>query len=325
MVGVPSTGLSADTAATLARTRVGSVILLGNTDAGVSGVRRVVADVRQAARVPQGVGTLLAADQEGGQVQRLKGPGFSDMPSARTQGSLSDAELARRARGWGRELQRAGIDANLAPVADVVPERLSSVNQPIGVLRRGFGSDPAVVARKARAVVSGMDSAGVATAVKHFPGLGRVRGNTDLVTRVVDDTTRRNDPALAGFAAAADAGVDMMMVSSAYYTRIDAGRRAAHSRRVIETMIRGDLGFSRVVISDDLAAPGLTDRPPGEQAVRFFDAGGDLVIVGEPRHLPAMLAAVRNEAADDSAFADRVAESARRVLELKAARGLAEC
>lgn len=325
MVGVPTSGLSSSTARTLSRTRAGSVILLGNTDAGTKGVRRLVDDVRGATRRPAGVATLLAADQEGGLVQRLKGSGFSDMASARTQGTWSAAELRSSAEDWGRELDKAGIDANLAPVADVVPSSLLSVNQPIGVLRRGFSSDPAVVATHSAAFVDGMDRARVATAVKHFPGLGAVRGNTDLVTRVVDSSTSRHDKDLAGFQAAVRAGADMVMVSSAYYTKIDADTRAAYSTTVIKGMIRSDLGFHGVVVSDDLAAPGTRDLASGTRATRFLRAGGDLVIVGDPTRADAMADAVEAKAADDSAFRADVARAARRVLAMKAHRGLAHC
>ena len=325
MVGVPTSALTPSTARTLSSSRAGSVILLGTTDAGRSGVRRLVGEIRTATRRPAGVRTMLAADQEGGLVQRLQGPGFADIPSARTQGSWPADRLRTSAKQWGAELRSAGIDADLAPVADVVPARLTEVNQPIGVLRRGYGSDPAVVAGHTAAFVAGMDAAGIATSAKHFPGLGRVRGNTDLVTRVVDPTTRRHDPDLAGFRSAVGAGVDMVMVSSAYYVRIDPDRRAAYSPTVIGGMLRGDLGFDGVVISDDLAAVGAADLPTGTRAVRFLRAGGDLVIVGDPTQLSAMVDAVSKQAADDADFDRTVTEAARRVLALKAHRGLASC
>ena len=170
---------------------------------------------------------MLAADQEGGLVQRLKGPGFTTIPSATNQAKQSDTQLHRNAYDWGRQLKSAGITANLAPVADVVPFGMVWMNQPIGQLRRGYGKSPKKVAAKVTAFTEGMDRAGVATAVKHFPGLGRVRGNTDYMSRVVDTKTRRKDPALAGFRAAVAAKVDMVMVSSAIYTQ--DRRRASRS------------------------------------------------------------------------------------------------
>ena len=325
MVGVPSTGLTSSTGRTLSGTRVGSVVFLGNTTAGVDRVQDLADDVRDATRRPAGIRTMLAVDQEGGAVQRLKGPGFADLPSARTQGTWSTAHLRANAVKWGKELRAADIDADLAPVADVVPASMTNVNQPIGVLRRNFGSDPRVVAAHAGAFVSGMDRAGVATAAKHFPGLGAVRGNTDLVTRVVDSSTTRHDRNLAGFQASVGAGVDMVMVSSAYYTKIDPDTRAAFSPTVIKGMIRKDLGFDGVVISDDLAAEGTQDLKPGTRAVRFLLAGGDLVIVGDPGQVGAMSDAVRQRAAEDADFRAVVTAAARRVLAMKAHRGLADC
>ena len=325
MVGVRSTGTSQSDRAILARTRAGSVILLGNTAAGMQPIRGVVSRVRDAAPSPEGVEVMLAADQEGGLVQRLKGPGFSPIPSAARQARQSDAKLRRNAYDWGRQLSSAGINANLAPVADVVPTNMVWINRPIGQLRRGYGPSPRTVAAKVAAFSYGMDRAGIATAVKHFPGLGRVRGNTDYMTRVVDSTTTRHDDALAGFEAAVAAGVDMVMVSSAFYSKIDDEHRAAFSTMIIGEMLRDDLGFTGVVISDDMAAVAMRTLPPDERGLRFIRAGGDLLIIGDASIATTMADAIKDEAADDPDFARRVNESAARVVAMKERRGLAHC
>ena len=325
MVGVSSGGISASEKTIVEETRAGSIILLGNTTAGASAVRRVVGEVHAATRNPEGVKVMLAADQEGGLVQRLKGSGFARIPSARVQAKQSNAALRRNAYSWGRQLKDAGIDANLAPVADVVPMSMVWVNKPIGKLHRGYGPSPKRVAAKVTAFTEGMDRAGVATAVKHFPGLGRVRGNTDFVSRVVDTKTTRDDVALAGFRAAIDAGADMVMVSSAVYNKIDDNHRAAFSTMIMEEMLRKDLRFSGVVISDDLAAAAMRVLPPEERARRFIQAGGDLLIVGEARLATPMADAIKREASDNPAFEKRVTSSAARVVAMKQRRGLAHC
>ena len=120
-----------------------------------------------------------------------------------------------------------------------------------------------------------MDRAGIATAVKHFPGLGRVRGNTDFDRRVVDDQTTRRDPRWPPSPPTIDAGVDMVMVSSAYYAKIDAGP----PRRVLDRGHRrrccgGTSGFAGVVISDDLAAAAMADLAPAQRALRFVAGRG---------------------------------------------------
>jgi beta-N-acetylhexosaminidase len=325
MIGISSNGINGSEKAIVEETRAGSVILMGNSTAGTDAIRRVVSNVQSAAPSPEGVQVMLAADQEGGLVQRLKGPGFTTIPSATVQARQSDNALQRNAYDWGRELKSAGIDANLAPVADVVPMTMVWVNRPIGQLRRGYGQSADKVAAKVTAFTVGMDRAGVATAVKHFPGLGRVRGNTDYRSRVVDTKTTRDDAALAGFRAAIAADVDMVMVSSATYRKIDEDHRAAFSPMIMEEMLRKDLRFSGVVISDDLAAAAMRILPADERARRFIRAGGDLMIIGDARLATRMADAIKDEASNDAAFEERVSESAARVVAMKERRGLATC
>jgi beta-N-acetylhexosaminidase len=325
MVAVSSSGMGASERTIIDRTRAGSVLLLGNSRAGMQTIQGVVDRVRDASRSPAGVKIMVAADQEGGLVQRLKGPGFARIPSAAMQARQSDARLRRNAYEWGRQLKEAGIDANLAPVADVVPTSMVWMNQPIGQLRRGYGRSPKGVAAKVTAFTEGMNQAGVATAVKHFPGLGRVRGNTDYMTRVVDRATTRHDDALAGFDAAINARVDMVMVSSAFYSKIDDEHRAAFSTVIMGEMLRGDLGYSGVVISDDLAAAAMRTLPPDERARRYVRAGGDMLIIGDASLAITMANAIKDEAFDDPDFAKQVSKSAARVVAMKERRGLAQC
>lgn len=318
--------IGSETAALVRDTKTGQVLFLENTTAGRSGIKKLSDDVRRAAVSPQGVRPLVAADQEGGLVQRLKGSGFTTIPSAVEQAALSDQELRKRAEMWGRELKEAGIDVDLAPVTDVVPAEVGSANQPIGKLRRGYGSTPEKVTPKAAAFIRGMDAAGVATSVKHFPNLGRVRGNTDLEAGVTDSTTTRTDATLAPFREGVAAGADMVMVSTAQYAKIDPGTPATFSKVVIGEMVRRDLGFGGVVISDDMgAAKQVASVSPGERATRFIAAGGDVVINGDPAIHRAMVEAVRRRVASDPAFAQQVDESAARVVAYKARRGAATC
>jgi beta-N-acetylhexosaminidase len=325
MLGVNSGGLTQSDVKVLAETRPGSVLLLGNSTVGAARIEDVTRQVRRANEAPDGVRILIAADQEGGLVQRLRGKGFEPIPSAIRQAQLSDRELTAEAQIWGRQLKRAGVTANLAPVADVVPPAMTDLNEPIGQLRRGYGSDPASVAAKVSAFVSGMHAAGVSTAVKHFPGLGRVRGNTDFRSDVTDWITTRNDPALAGFRSGVRVGTDMIMVSSATYTKIDSRRRATFSRTVLREMIRRDLQFTGVIISDDLAAAAMQDLSPKERVIRFLTAGGDLAILGDPDIAKTAADGVVARARQDEDFARLVAASALRVIELKRRNGLAGC
>jgi beta-N-acetylhexosaminidase len=266
---------------------------------------------------------FIATDQEGGYVQVLQGTGFSRMPSAVTQGAWPDSALVSNARVWGREVLQAGVDVNLAPVMDTVSQSFAPHNPPIGWYYREYGYTPAAVADKGTAYLRGMRSAGLAMTAKHFPGLGRVTGNTDTTAGVTDTSTTRSSSDIAPFRAAVNAGSQFLMVSSAFYSKIDAHRPAVFSPTVITGMIRGDLGFTGVVISDDLAnSKQMQAWSPGARAVNFINAGGDMVLTVNPTTVPAMVNAVSARASGDAAFRAKVNIAAWRVLTVKAAQGL---
>ena len=318
MVGVPAAGSSDAALRQLGRYRVGGVILTGRSHAGTAATAALTTRVRAA--VP-GLPVLIATDQEGGAVQVLKGPGFPLMPSARSQGRLSPAELRVQARTWGGQLRAAGVRVDLAPVADTVPA--GAANPPIGAFGRQYGSDPATVAAHASAFAAGLADAGVVPTAKHFPGLGRVSGNTDVSSGVTDRVTTRTDAYLGPFRAVIRSGHPFVMMSTAVYSRIDPTRPAAFSPTVITGLLRHDLGFDGVVISDDLgAARQVSAVPTGDRAVRFVAAGGDLVLTVSPATLPAMFAALYDRAARDPAFRAKVDRSAQRILLAKQRLGL---
>lgn len=321
MLGVTG-DLDAAESAAITTGGAGSVILMGNTTGGVSATK---ARTQAIATLAGASGMLIAVDQEGGTVQRLKGPGFDTMASAREQAKLPASELAAEAKRWGGQLAEAGVQLALAPVADVVPADRTSTNEPIGKLGRGYGSTPEAVAGHVVAFVTGMDAAGVATSPKHFPNLGRVVGNTDFVSTVVDDETTRDDPALEPYRQAIEAGVETVMVATAFYTKIDPDAPAAFSPAVVG-ILRDDLGFDGVIVSDDLGvAKAVASVPASERAVRFVRAGGDLAISVDPAAGVAMIDGLAAAAEKDPDLAARVTESAARVLALKSARGLTTC
>ena len=323
MVGSPTDHAAAATRRVIRRYHVGSVILMGNSSAGRRTVASTVRALQDSASPSaEGVRLLVAVDQEGGYVQHLTGPGFSDMPAALTQGRWSAHKLRSRARGWAGELRRAGVNLDLAPVADTVPVGRSRSNQPIGRWQREFGHRPRRVAEHAVAVVRGMRDAHVSTVSKHFPGLGRVRGNTDDTAVVVDRVTRRHDRYLTPFAATVRAGVPFVMMSLASYPRLDATAPAVFSRTVIRDVLRGDLGFNGVVVSDSLTAAAVARWSPGQRAVRFVAAGGDLALVTTAAPVAAMYDALLARARRRPAFRDRVDEAALHVLRAKQAQGL---
>ncbi len=305
----------------------GSFYFAHRTDVGVSALRAVSDAIQARATGPatHGVPFFVAANQEGGEVQALTGPGFDTIPSALEQGSMSTSQLRSLATSWGRELRAAGVNLDLAPVADVVPPGTDSTNAPIGALHREYGHDPQTAASHVAAFVQGMQAAGVTATLKHFPGLGRVSGNTDTTSGVVDSITTRDDPYLLPFARGISAGARAAMVSLATYPRIDAGHLAAFSNTVINGMLRGDLGFRGIVMSDSLSATAVSDLSPADRAIDFLDAGGDMIVLNDLDAAEQMAGAIASFAAQHDWFAARVDNAAWHVLRGKEEAGLLTC
>lgn len=325
MVSASLSGVSQTSKDAITRYHVGSVILAGRSSAGVTSVRRMTNGLQKLATASAtgGVPLFVSTDQEGGQVQTLSGPGFSRIPTAVRQGSLSSTTLRTDWVRWGGQLAAAGVNLDLAPVLDTVPAGSTSTNQPIGRYQREYGTKPSTVTAAGLSVVRGLHVAGVEATVKHFPGLGRASGNTDTTYGVVDKVTTRHDSYITPYAAAtrtADAGV--VMVSLATYTKIDAKHRAVFSPTVIGGMIRHDLGFTGVVISDAMNAVALRDVSPGQRAVRFIGAGGDLALTDQPSDIKAMASALLSRASSDAKFRAKVDAACLRVLLAKQRAGL---
>jgi beta-N-acetylhexosaminidase len=320
MVDCPSSGVGQATVEAIDRYHIGSVILDGTSWLSVRQTAAITAQLQQHA--PRLVGLFVATDQEGGLVQRLQGPGFAPIPSAVQQGTLAPSTLRASWRQWGVELRAAGVNVDLGPVLDTVPPTVDD-NPPIGELDREYGRDPATVSSHGLAVVQGLADAGVEATVKHFPGLGRVSGNTDLTSGVLDTVTTMHDPYLAPFATAINNGVPFVMMSTAIYTRIDPDRPAAFSPTIVTGMLRGDLGFTGVVISDDVGvAKQVSGYSVAGRAIAFIAAGGDIVLTVDPSQAADMTSAVLARAQHDPAFKAQVDAAVLLVLRAKQARGL---
>jgi len=187
---------------------------------------------------------------------------------------------------------------------------------------RADGFTAADVTSHADAFTNGLATAGVAVAPKHFPGFGRVTGNTDSTAQVVDEVTDASSDQVSVFRQEIASGARFVTVGTAEYARLDPGTPAAFSSKIVDGLLRGQLGFRGVVITDDLsAAAQVAAWSPGERAVKAVEAGCDVVLASkDPSVLPAMVQALVDKARADPAFAAVVEQAARRVL---AAKGVA--
>jgi beta-N-acetylhexosaminidase len=329
MVG---TDVSTATPATLSAVtdrHAGSIFLHGRTTAGTAPVAALVAQFTALAPAsaggPDGSGPTggvrlwVATDQEGGEVQVLRGPGFSDMPYAIRQADLPADQLESQAAQWGAELAAAGVDMNLAPVADIVTSQAARFdNPPIGALGRQYGYDAPTVEAGAGAFAEGMRSAGILPVFKHFPGLGHVTANTDTTANVVDTTVTADGPDVSVYGPLTSAGPSAVMVSTAIYQNIDPAAPAVFSPTVVG-LVRTTVGFEGVIMSDDLsAAVAATGWAPADRAIMAISAGVDVVLVSaDPTVYPAMYDAVLAKAQSDPAFAKLVDAAAARVVAAK--------
>jgi beta-N-acetylhexosaminidase len=291
------------------RGELGAVILFAdNTAGGVTATRRIVDRLQAAAKAGGNPRLLVMTDQEGGAVKRL--PGAPDRAAA----AMTSAAVARaQGAATGRLLVRAGVNFDLAPVADVTRVSGSFLGS------RSFGRDPEAVAQRACAFAAGLRSAGVAAALKHFPGLGRAAGNTDdgHITIPAKAGSIRAD--YAPYTRCGGASRTAVMMSSATYPALlgpDAPAvmsAAAYARE----LKRAGVPATTPTISDDLDAAAIAGRTrPAGRALR---AGLDLLLYAgseatSARAYGGLLAQVRSGAVPEA----RVRAAADAVLRLKA-------
>lgn len=271
-----------------------------------------------------GLPPLIAVDQEGGRVRMLRGDAARRTPSAEELGAEGPDVVRQAFTSIGEDLAALGIQVALAPVADVVDPALGDANEPVGALGRGFGTEPEAVGRCVAAATRALADQGVGATLKHFPGLGRVRENTDFSAEGIEDpVTGPGDPFLESFRAGIEAGAGLVMMSSAIYPHLEPGVPAMFSSAAIQDLLRGELGFSGLVVSDDIgAAEAVAAVPVPERATRLLEAGGDVVLTADPSLTGELVDAIEAWAARGEEQARRVRESAGRVLALKESLGM---
>jgi beta-N-acetylhexosaminidase len=322
MMGVPATGASATDLSILTKNKIGNVFLKGRSYSGVTATKTVVNKLNATVSRSNtgGQKRFIATDQEGGYVQVLKGPGFSTMPTALHQGTWSPATLKAAATTWAKQLHAAGLNVNLAPVADTVPTAaFAPYNSPIGYWHREYGYTSWHVADEVASFVSGMRAGGIAPVAKHFPGLGRVTRNTDTSSNVKDTITTRFSVYRRPFTRAIANGTRWIMVSNAIYTQIDPTHVGPFSSTIMKTMLRHDMGFTGIVISDDMCtAKQLSPWSYATRAKNFFNAGGTMMLCVNAAAIPTIHQALVSAAKASPGFRAKIDAAALEVLQTRA-------
>ncbi len=293
---------------------LGGVVLFAGNIAGPGQLRSLTAQLR--GRRPD---LLIAVDEEGGDITRLEARTGSSYPGNLALGAGGDASVTRAvAAGIGAMLATEGINLDLAPVADV---DASPANPIVGV--RSFGSAPAQVAEHVAAFIAGLQGGGIAACAKHFPGHGAAEADSHLVLPVIRRSLAQlRECDLVPFRAAIAAGVQTIMTAHVVFPDVD-DRPATLSHRWLTDVLRGELGFGGVIITDALGMSAI-DASVGcaRGAVLALTAGADLLCMpADPDAQRACRAALAAAAGDGRIPRERIAEAAARIRALAAVAG----
>lgn len=284
-------------------------------------VRRLTSSLQfVASHVTPRISLLLCADQEGGRVAAFRFPEFVRLPPAADLGRFADPSLIRSASHIAAfQLRDLGVNMNLAPVLDLFDGDPSTI---IG--DRSYGDDPAQVAALVRPYLEPMREAGVIATAKHFPGHGvsTVDPHVEL-PRVETTLTQLRERELVPFAEAIRAGVPAIMTAHVLYERIDPYYPATISRVFLHELLRGELGYSGVVVTDALEMAAMRDNfALRETLIRLFEYDVDLILLHREYDVVELVGMVEDLVDEGVLSTEDVDRGVRRVLRLKRAYGL---
>lgn len=299
----------------------GGVILFGSDLRDAEQLRALIEDLQARSDIP----LLVAIDHEGGVVDRfarVPAIGATPMPAAAAVGRTGDSDLAYEiGRTMARELRSLGVTVNLAPVADL---RTNPENTVIG--SRSYGENPELVARMVAATVRGLQDGGVSATLKHFPGHGDSAGDSHRGPVILQhDLERLRGVELAPFVAGIQAGSDLVLTAHIAFPAITGSSTepATFSRIIMGDLLRTELGFDGVVITDALVMQAVTDlASPEEAALLAIEAGADLLL--QPLAPLEVRDSIVAAVSEGRLTTVRLDSSVRRILRLKFRRGLLE-
>jgi beta-N-acetylhexosaminidase len=309
MISFPGTTAPSYVRRALREGRAGGVILFGGNAPSPASTAALTRSLQRSGRHS----VLIATDQEGGSIRILRWA-----PPTPSQSNQPVETVARgQAAAAASALRKAGVNVTLAPVADVGGQ--GSV-----MAGRSFPGGTADVSKLTAAAVSGYRGSRVAATLKHFPGLGAAGTNTDdgpVTISTPAAALRTRD--LPAFAAGIRSGAPLVMASHALYTGLDRRNIASQSKPILTTLLRKELGFKGVVITDSMEAAAVLKRSSIEDAaLRSVAAGADILLLTGPGSFPRVSRQLLVGARRSAVFRARIAEAAARVIALKRSIGL---
>ena len=273
MVGFDGTTLNADLKFLIDRLKVGGIILFSRNLDTPDQIKHLCDGIQSYAQLCGQPPLFIAVDQEGGQVARLKEP-FTQFPGNPHMNSEEDA--IHFAEVTATELTRVGINMNMAPVMDVAPEGINSI-----MAQRAFGGDPAWVTRLGVKVIEHLQSNNIIAVTKHFPGIGRTILDSHMDLPLLDDDISAFEQMdLIPFKAGIQQGVSGVMLSHIFYKNLDPQWPASLSDKIAKVLLREQMGFDGIVLTDDLDMGAIVQHYDIQTAIhRIFAAEIDLALI----------------------------------------------
>jgi len=308
MVSITGTGVTADTKKLIEEYHIGSIVLMSGNIATEGQVKNLIADLNNLSPTK----LLFATDQEGGVVARIPWDDarFISQPHI---GTVNREDFAyETGKQHAEALAQLDINANLAPVLDI-----SFIGGSV-MASRALGASPDKVANLGKQIITAHHDAGIITTAKHYPGIGRSTTDSHALTPTINisrETLLTEE--LVPFKTAIDEGVDMIMIGHALYPQIDPDYPASLSKVLVTDILRSDLGYTGVIITDDLRMGALNNYP--DKFKDAFNAGNDiLLIVDSSSNQMQYIVSLQNSDIDES----RLEQSVKRILRLKAQYGI---
>ena len=302
----------------LAQIPVGGVVLFSRNISNPKKTKKLIERLQVNSKVP----LFVAVDEEGGNVARIasnKKMKTTAFPPAESIGASKDGKYVyEMGRTIAREIRSLGFNVDFAPVADV---KTSDLNTEIG--DRSFGSDPNKVSELVSALVQGCQERGVLATLKHFPGQGASSGDTHQESVDIDSSiSKLRDLDFVPFQAGIEAGAEFVMVSHISVSRVTETKEpASMSELVMKNILREELGFGRLVITDAFDMASIVDNyTPGEAALNAFKGGADIILM--PNNLTEAFQAILGAVEDGSISKERLDESVSRILLAKFRHGI---
>ncbi len=312
MVGFMGTSVTSELASFVREYKPGGVILFSRN---LESVEQIVELTNDLQRCSPKSPLLISIDQEGGRVSRLP-KGFTIFPPCELLGRCNSSELAYAAAATiAKELKSVGINMNMAPVLDVN----SNPDNPV-IGDRAFGSTPDIVSEMALVTAAGLQDNKVVACGKHFPGHGDTNADSHKELPVVEAVRARLEAVeLPPFRRAAAAGVATMMTAHVLYRDLDDQRPATLSPAIITNLLREDLRYDGVVLTDDLEMHAIVDHyGVGDASVRAILAGCDVLLICKERDREvAAFEAIEQAVASDAISMERLDQSVARIQRVK--------